>query len=170
MSTSPDPAPPCLGPLAPLPSTPLVVLHRGRGEPPLCSNASAVIPFWRRASNQSPIVWASRSRASATCAADQPRAKSQMACHRSRSRALGALYIRSRIPLTSNCHNPSTCSISFIAEPRCGSDFSLYTTTALQVSLCDQFNNQTTHPKVGSPYYIIPVGAAKHGTLFKIVP
>src|SRR5205823_10970938 len=87
----------------------------GGGEPPVCSKANAAGPFRPNAASHSPIVCGSRSSASATWAADQPRATSQSACHRSRSRGVGARYMRSRAWRASKCHcsnNPS------IAEPR----------------------------------------------------
>ena len=48
--------------------------------------------------------------------ADQPRANNQIACQRSRSRAVGAPYIHSCTALTSNCQFPSVTSMSFIVE------------------------------------------------------
>jgi hypothetical protein len=65
-----------------------------------------------------PMVWGSRSSASATWAADQPRANSQRACQRSRSRGLGARYISSRTPRSSKCHCWKSAVISFIDRPR----------------------------------------------------
>ena len=88
----------------------------GGGGPPACSKARPAGPFWSNASTQSPIVWASRSKASATWTADQPRARSQMACQRSRSRGVGARYIWFRTDLRSTCHWPSIVVTSFTAE------------------------------------------------------
>ncbi len=61
-----------------------------------------------------PVVWRSRSSASATADAVQPWAKSHRACHRSRSRGVGARYMRSRTPPTSSCHRSRSCAMSLI--------------------------------------------------------
>src|SRR5262249_52805204 len=74
----------------------LLVRRQGGGAPPLCANASAAGPLRQKRATQSPIVCGSRASASATSAADQPRASSHSACQRSRSRGVGARYIRSR--------------------------------------------------------------------------
>src|SRR3954447_6257746 len=93
----------------------LLPLVEGGGEPPLCSKVRPTGPRSRRTASHSPIVCASRSSASATRAADQPRATSQTACHRSRSRAVGAWYIRSRTWYSSSFQASSQSSI---AAPR----------------------------------------------------
>jgi hypothetical protein len=89
-------------------------LVEGGGEPPVCSKASAAGPSSEKASSQLPIVWASRSRASATWAWESPRDSSQRACQRSRSRGLGARYTASRTRRTSICQRSKSATISLI--------------------------------------------------------
>src|SRR3990172_2853564 len=96
----------------------LLPLVEGGGGPPVCSKAIPAGPTRLKSPSQSPMVCASRSNASATCAADQPRANSQRTCQRSRSRGVGARYIRSRTARASNCHCLSRPLTSSIAEPR----------------------------------------------------
>ncbi len=86
----------------------------GGGDPPLCSKTRAVGPLSLKAATHAPMVWGSRSSASATAEAVQPWAKSQRPCHRSRSRGVGARYIRSRTSLTSSCHRSRSCTMSLI--------------------------------------------------------
>src|SRR6185369_138653 len=93
----------------------LLPLVEGGGDPPLCSKPRPAGPRSRNTASHSPIVCASRSSASATRAADQPRATNQTACHRSRSRAVGAWYIRSRTRCSSSFQASSQSSI---AQPR----------------------------------------------------
>ena len=61
-----------------------------------------------------PMVWGSRSSASATAEEAQPWAKSQRACHRSRSRGVGARYMRSRRSPTSSCRRSRSSTMSHI--------------------------------------------------------
>ena len=60
------------------------------------------------------MVWASRSKARPTAAAVHPCASSQIACHRSRSRGVGARYIRRRTPASSMRHLSSKAPSSGI--------------------------------------------------------
>src|SRR6476646_3794158 len=90
---------------------------QGGGGPPVCSNASAVGPSRPNASSQWPIVWASRSSSSATLAAVQPWANNQTACHRSRSRGVGARYIRSRTWRRSRPQRASHSLLPVILSP-----------------------------------------------------
>ena len=92
----------------------LLVPVEGGGDPPLCWKARAVGPWSLKAATHVPMVWGSRSNASATATVVQPRAKSQRACHRSRSRGVGARYIRSRTSPISSCHRSRSCAMSFI--------------------------------------------------------
>ena len=84
------------------------------GEPPDCSKARAVGPPVPKAVTHMPMVWESRSSASATADAVQPKAKSQSACHRSRSRGVDARYMRLRTSPTSSCHRSRSCAMSLI--------------------------------------------------------
>ena len=92
----------------------LLDLVEGGGDPPLCSKARAVGPLSLIAATHVPMVWGSRSNASATANAVHPWAKSQRACHRSRSRGVGARYIRARTSPTSSCHRSRSCAMSLI--------------------------------------------------------
>jgi len=92
----------------------LLVPVEGGGEPPDCSKARAVGPLSLKSATHVPMVWGSRSNASATTNAVQPWAKSQRACHRSLSRGVGALYIRSRTSPTSSCQRSRSCTMSLI--------------------------------------------------------
>ena len=92
----------------------LLVPVEGGGEPPDCSKARAVGPLSLKAATHVPMAWGSRSNASATANAVQPWAKSQRPCHRSRSRGVGARYIRSRTSPTSSCHRSRSRLMSFI--------------------------------------------------------
>ena len=86
----------------------------GGGEPPDCSKPRAVGPALPKAVTHVPMVWGSRSSASATAEEVQPWAKSQRACHRSRSRGVGARYMRSRRSPTSSCRRSRSSTISHI--------------------------------------------------------
>ena len=90
----------------------------GGGEPPVCSKLRPSGPLSRKAATHLPMVWASRSRALATCPDDQPRANSHSACQRSRSRGVGARYIRSRTSPSSNCHCSRSVTMLFMVNPR----------------------------------------------------
>jgi len=92
----------------------LLLPAEGGGEPPDCSKARAAGPLSLKAATHAPMVWGSRSSAPATADAVQPLAKSQRACHRSRSRGVGARYMRSRTSPTSSCHRSRSCSMSLI--------------------------------------------------------
>jgi len=92
----------------------LLVTVEDGGDPPLCTKARAVDPLSLKAATHAPMVWGSRSNASLTANVVQPRAKSQSACHRSRSRGVGDRYIRCRTSLTSTCHRSRSCLISLI--------------------------------------------------------
>ena len=96
----------------------LLLTAQGGGDPPVCSNIRPAGPACRKFANHSPIVCGSRSSASATRAADQPSASSHRACQRSRSRGVGARYIRSRTAFRSNFHCFNLPSTSFITRPR----------------------------------------------------
>ena len=82
------------------------------GEPPDCSKAIAAGPPSPKTATHRPMVWASRASASAT--AVQPWTKSHRACHRSRSRGVGAQYILRRRSLASSCHCSRNPGISLI--------------------------------------------------------
>ena len=92
----------------------LLVSVEGGGEPPDCSKARAVGPPVPKAVTHMPMLWESRSSASATADAVQPKAKSQSACHRSRSRGVDARYMRLRTSPTSSCHRSRSCTMSLI--------------------------------------------------------
>ena len=109
--------PPATATPAPPPSTPLVAPRPTRGEPPVCSKTTASGPPWANALTHSPMVWASRSKARPTAAAVQPCVSSHTACHRSRSRGVGARYIRRRTSASSMCHCSSNPPISVM--PNC---------------------------------------------------
>ena len=85
---------------------------RAGGEPPVCSNIRAAGPPSPKADAQRPIVWGSRSSASAVAAAVKPWASSRMAYHLSRSRGVGAKITRRRKSLTPICHCSRDRSIS----------------------------------------------------------
>jgi hypothetical protein len=93
-------------------------LDRGRGGPPLRSKPIALGPASPKVASHWPIVWGSRSSASPTRASDHPRLNSHKACHRSRSRAVGARYIRSRSPRSSNSHRVRSVPMSSIVDSR----------------------------------------------------
>ena len=84
------------------------------GEPPDCSKAIAAGPSSPKTVTHRPMVWASRPSASATATAVQPWTKSHRACHRSRSRGVGAQYIRRRRSPASSCHCSRNPCISLI--------------------------------------------------------
>ena len=92
----------------------LLVSVEGGGEPPDCSKSRAAAPPLPKAVTHMPMVWESRSSASATADAVQPWAKSQRACHRSRSRGVGDRYMRLRTSPTSSCHRSRSCTMSLI--------------------------------------------------------
>ena len=92
----------------------LLVPVEGGGEPPDCSKPRAVGPALPKAVTHVPMVWGSRSSASATAEEVQPWAKSQRACHRSRSRGVGARYMRSRRSPTSSCRRSRSSTMSHI--------------------------------------------------------
>ena len=58
------------------------------------------------------MVWASLSNARATAAAVQPCASNHSACQRSRSRGVGARYIRRRASASSIRHRSNSAPIS----------------------------------------------------------
>ena len=99
------------------PSTRPAAPRPARGEPPLCSKTSASGPPSAKALAHCPIVWASRSNAWATAAAVHPWASSHTACHLSRSRGVGAPYIRRHTSASSMRHRSSSGPISFM--PNC---------------------------------------------------
>ena len=68
------------------------------------------------------MVWASLSNARATAAAVQPCASSHSACHFSRSRGVGARYVRRRTSPSSICHRSSSDSISIMPNSNPHSD------------------------------------------------
>ena len=82
----------------------LVAPRPARGEPPVCSETSPLGPPSAKAWAHWPMVWASRSKARPTAAAVHPCASSQIARHRSRSRGVGARYIRRRTSASSMRH------------------------------------------------------------------
>ena len=101
---------------------PLLHVQRG-GEPSLGSKTSALGPPSANALTHWPIVWASRSNAWVTAAAVQPCASSHTACHRSRSRGVGARYIRLRISASPMRHRSSNAPISCIPNSNPHSNF-----------------------------------------------
>ena len=105
------------------------------GGPPDCSKASALGPPSENASAHWPMVWASLSNARATAAAVQPRASSHSACHLSRSRGVGARYIRRRTSASSIRHRSSSGPISIMPNSNPHSD--LFT---------DQLNHRQFYP------------------------
>ena len=74
------------------------------GEPPVCSKIKAEGPPSRKADAHRPMVWGSRSKASATAEPVQPWASNRRAYHLSRSRGVGDRIIRRRKSLASICH------------------------------------------------------------------
>jgi hypothetical protein len=125
-SSLPNRFPRCSAAPAPLPSVQPGRSGRGRGGPPVCSKRGALWaplgPASPKVASHWPIVWGSRSSASPTRASDQPRLTSQRACHRSRSRGVGARRVpsgcRSRSPRSSNSQRVSRVPISFISGSR----------------------------------------------------
>jgi hypothetical protein len=89
----------------------LAIVEYG-GEPPVCSKASPWGPSRSRWLNHSPIVWGSLFNFSATSFSNQPWARSQIACQRSRSRPVGAWYIYSRTDLISKINSLNRAVIS----------------------------------------------------------
>ena len=91
----------------------LLFVQRG-GEPPVCSKDSALGPLSANAVAHWPMVWASLSNARAAAAAVQPCASSHSACQRSRSRGVGARYIRRRTSASLIRHRSSSAPISIM--------------------------------------------------------
>ncbi len=87
-----------------------------RGEPPVCSNSRAVGPPLPKADAQRPMVWESRSSASAMADAVQPWARSNIAYQRSRSLGVGARIIRGLRSFTLICHPSSHGPISLTSQ------------------------------------------------------
>jgi len=99
----------------------LAPLHRvkGGGEPPVGSKVMLVGPSRQNRVRHSPTVCGSRSSAAATLAAVHPCANSHSACHRSRSRGVGARYTSVLTAGRPSCHRTSACVISpsFMSAP-----------------------------------------------------
>jgi hypothetical protein len=79
-------------------------------------NSIRLVPARRESAIHSPIVCESRSKASATWAADQPSASSRTACQRSRSRGVGARYIR--WPDHAPVQRPALQDVQHFVHPR----------------------------------------------------
>ena len=90
----------------------LLRLAKGGGEPPDCSKIKALGPPSQKAAAHRPMVWGSLSSASAVAEAVQPWASSQIACHLSRSRGVGARIVRRCKSLILICHCSRNRSIS----------------------------------------------------------
>ena len=92
---------------------------KGGGEPPVCSKIRALGPPSPKAAAQRPMVWGSRSKASAVAAAVQPWASSSIAYHLSRSLGVGAKIIRRRRSLVpiSHCSKDRSISLTPIITP-----------------------------------------------------
>ena len=89
----------------PLPENPIhTPVSLSGGEPPVCSKIKAEGPPSRKADAHRPMVWGSRSKASATAEPVQPWASNRRAYHLSRSRGVGDRIIRRRKSLASICH------------------------------------------------------------------
>ena len=82
------------------------------GNHPTARRPSPPGPPSPKTATHRPMVWASRPSASATATAVQPWTKSHGACHRSRSRGVGAQYIRRRRSPASSCHRSRNPCIS----------------------------------------------------------
>jgi hypothetical protein len=89
----------------------------GGGGPPLNSKARSSGPCRPDSSTHAPMVWASRSCASATCVADHPGSATRLHATILARVLCGCAALGSRTTLTSNRQRPGIPSISFIAEP-----------------------------------------------------
>ena len=94
----------------------LLFIEEG-GQPPVCTKLMPSGPSRRKSTTHSPIVYEGLSKTSATCIAVQPRDNNQIACHRSRSLAVGARYIRSCTARLSKFHCCIRFLISLTAQP-----------------------------------------------------
>ena len=81
----------------------------------LCPKARAAGPHWRKTPRQPPSVWASRFSASVIWRGRLAQTRNRRACQRSRSRGVGARYMRSRNAFTSSCRCATRANTSFIA-------------------------------------------------------